>query len=175
LSRTRIALDFCLSRRLTGVLQEAYGHEGFDFIYLNDLGIDSNAPDPDWARAYKQFGGRVVLSRDTRIAYTPHLRIAFIDSGLLCFFPGEAYPKLKKHAQLAMLVHAWPRIAAKIAESLPTLDAAGACWRIPCVARKGDIRLADAPLAGCGKRVLEVPSDIAIALCDASTHAKVTE
>jgi FkbM family methyltransferase len=30
-------------------------------------------------------------------------------------------------------------------------------------------------LAGCGKRVLEVPSDIAIALCDASTHAKVTE
>jgi hypothetical protein len=31
------------------------------------------------------------------------------------------------------------------------------------------------PLAGCGKMVLEVPSDIAIALCDASTHAKVTE
>jgi hypothetical protein len=32
-----------------------------------------------------------------------------------------------------------------------------------------------ARLAGCGKRVLEVPNDIAIALCDASTHVIITE
>ncbi len=30
-------------------------------------------------------------------------------------------------------------------------------------------------LAGCGKRFLEAPSDIAIARCDASTHAIITE
>jgi hypothetical protein len=47
--------------------------------------------------------------------------------------------------------------------------------RVPQHLHFMDLQQVAFDLAGCGKRVLEVLSDIAIALCDASIHAKVTE
>jgi hypothetical protein len=143
-SQTRVALDFSLSPRLVGVLAAMYGHQGHDFRHLKDLGISGNTPDPKWADKYKQFGGRIVLSGDTRIAYTPHLALAFIDNGLICFFPAEPYNNLKVHAQVAAFVYWWPKIAEKITTTIGSLD--GGCWRIPCLARKDDLRLSDKEL-----------------------------
>jgi hypothetical protein len=145
-SQTHVALDHCLSPRLKTVLAAAYGHEGFRFLHLREIGVAGSTPDPDWATAYKRFGGKVVLSGDVRIATTPHLALAFLDNGLLCFFPDGAYAALKVHAQLAFLVHSWPRVAAKIVETLPTVGDVGTLWRIPCAARKGNVHLTESPL-----------------------------
>lgn len=88
MSRTKVALDFNISQRMVGVLDALYGHHGFEFMHLEKL-VPGNTSDPVWADKYKRFGGRIVISGDCRIAYKPHEAIAFIDNGLISFFPDE--------------------------------------------------------------------------------------
>ena len=76
---------------MAGVLAELYGHLGYEFLHLKDLGMNADTPDPEWAAKYKRFGGRIVLSGDYKIAYKPHIALAFIDNGLTSFFPYEAW------------------------------------------------------------------------------------
>lgn len=135
MTRIKIALDFCLSPRLVGVLKALYGHHNFEFIYLGDL-VKGKTPDDQWAVNFARFGGHVVISGDTRIAYQPHLAVAFIDSKFICFFPSEAWSNLRSPQQAAAIVHWWPMIA----DMLPTTNK-GTLWRMPCIARKGVIRL----------------------------------
>jgi hypothetical protein len=137
----KVAFDFNLSHKFVGVFKALYSSPEFEFLHLRDLGIDGNTPDPRWADIYKQKGGRVVISGDCNIAYKPHLALAFIDNGFVSFFPQGSWASLKAHEQAAILVHSWPKI-----EEAFRMASAGTCWRIPCVARKGDVRLADAPL-----------------------------
>jgi hypothetical protein len=137
----KVAFDFNLSHKIVEAFKALYGSPTFEFLHLRDLGIDAKTPDPKWADIYKQHGGRVVISGDCNIAYKPHLALAFIDNGFISFFPEGSWAGLKAHEQAAVLVHAWPKI-----ETIVIAAPAGTCWRIPCTARKGDIRLADAPL-----------------------------
>jgi hypothetical protein len=135
-SQVKVALDFCLSPRLVGVLRELYGHLGYNFLHLQALAIAGNTPDPRWAEKYKKFGGSVILSGDSKIAYKPHEALAFIDNGLISFFPVEAWASLKAPAQAAVFVYWWPKIAAMLDTVEP-----GTCWRLPFFARRGDLRL----------------------------------
>jgi hypothetical protein len=135
-TRIKIALDFCLSPRLVGVLKALYGHHNFEFLYLGDLVKDGKTPDDQWAVNFARFGGHVVISGDTNIAYKPNLAVAFIDSKFVCFFPAEAWSNLRIPQQVAAIIHWWPTIA----DMLPNV-ARGTLWRMPCIARKGVIHL----------------------------------
>jgi hypothetical protein len=95
-------------------------------------------------------GGLVVISGNSQIAYRPHQAIAFIDNGLISFFPDGEWCRLLAHMRSAVIVQAWPRIEEKIAEA-----AKGTCWRIPCRLVEGELRLSGEPL-----HKLEIPDDV---------------
>ena len=147
--RTKVALDFCLSHRLVGVLKSLYGHHNFEFIHLRDL-VKGNTPDDQWAQNYAKFGGHVVISGDTNIAYRPHLAVAFIDNQFTCFFPCGDWSRLQGAQKAAAIVHWWPMIA----EILPNCKT-GTLWRMKCTAVKGAIRLGPEPF-----EPLTLPDDV---------------
>jgi hypothetical protein len=82
------------------------------------------------------FGGRLVLSGDPGIAYRPHQAVAFIDSGLISFFPAGGWAKLSGEEKTVLVVYWWPTIATVAKQANE-----GSCWRIPCGGRRGDVRL----------------------------------
>ena len=135
MSRVKVALDFCLSHRMVRVLSELYGHHGYEFLHLREL-VPAATNDSDWADVYRKFGGRLVLSGDPRIAYRPHQAVAFIDNGLISFFPAGAWARLTGTEKASVLVYWWPAISLKAREA-----EGGTCWRIPCEGKSGDIRL----------------------------------
>lgn len=135
MSRVKVALDFCLSHRMAKVLGELYGHHGYEFVHLRDL-VPGATNDSDWADVFKQFGGRLVISGDPRIAYRPHQAIAFLDNRLIAFFPAAAWSRLNGEEKAASLVYWWPMIANTAMEV-----SEGTCWRIPCDGKRGNVRL----------------------------------
>jgi hypothetical protein len=137
----KVAFDFNFSHKLVGAIKLLYGSPAYEFLHLRELGIDEKTADPRWADIYKRANGRVVISGDCNIAFRPHQALAFIDNGFVSFFPEGPWAGLQIHEQAAVIVHAWP----KIEQTLKTA-ADGTCWRIPCVARRRDVRLADAPI-----------------------------
>jgi hypothetical protein len=145
-----VALDFNMSPRIGDALRALFSKDGFDFTHMQEL-VPGPSQDDFWADAFKRFGGHVVLSGDCKIAYKPHLAIAFIDNEFLSFFPGEAWSHFGGADKAALMVHAWPRIAAAI-----RTQQRGTCWRIPCARRgKGALRLLDDPL-----EPLKIPHEV---------------
>jgi hypothetical protein len=126
-----------------------YGHKGFEFIHMQTL-VEGSTRDEIWADVFTKFGGRVVVSGNCKIAYKPHQAIAFIDNGLISFFPEGAWGRLSGHMRDAVLVHAWPRIEEKINAGVN-----GTCWRIPFRRINDELRLSSEPL-----KLLEIPHDI---------------
>jgi hypothetical protein len=157
-TRTRVALDSCLSERLVEVLNGLYGHQGFEFLHVDKL-VPARTKDPTWADVYKRFRGRLVISGDCKIAYRPHEAVAFIDNGFTCFFPCKGWGDLQGHEQASVLVHQWPAMRALAAERPEP-----ACWRFHFGGRRGDLRLLDKPM-----EKLEIPDDV---LENARSHAK---
>lgn len=151
--RLRIALDFNCSPRLVGALDALYGDRGFSFFHLQKF-VVGRTEDEIWADAIKRFGGCIVLSGDSRIAHKLHLAVAFIDNGLLSFFPSEGWNQLKAHQKSASFIHAWPMIEAKILE-----NQYGSCWRFACqIVQKDDgkeVRLNNEPL-----QQLKIPDEV---------------
>jgi hypothetical protein len=143
----RVAIDFNCTPRMVGALDAFYGHRGFQF--LQSL-VPGRTDDDIWADAFKKFGGHAVLSGDCKIAYKPHLAIAFIDNGFISFFPDGEWSRLKGHMRNAVMVHAWPMIEEKIA-----LGILGTCWRIPCKFVNGELRITAEPL-----EKLEIPDEV---------------
>jgi PIN like domain len=148
-TRTKIALDFCLSPRLVGVLKALYGHHNFEFLHLKDL-VKGNTPDDQWAGNYARFGGHVVLSGDTNIAYRPNLAVAFIDNSFTCFFPCSTWSNLRGPQKAAAIVHWWPVIS----DMLPTIEK-GTLWRMQCSNVKGSLRLGNQTF-----EQLKIPDDV---------------
>jgi hypothetical protein len=108
-SLVRVGIDFNCSPRIVGALQELYGHRGFQFIHLEKL-VDGPTEDEIWADVFKRSGGRAVISGNCKIAYTPHQAAAFIDNGLISFFPHGRWGSLSGPMRNAVLIEAWPRI-----------------------------------------------------------------
>lgn len=138
--KVRVAIDACLSGRLVGVLNALYGDHGFEFTHVNDLAPAGTA-DIDWADAFSRFGGRIVISGDSHIAYRPNEAVAFIENGFQCFFPGGAFSRLRGHEQAAVIVHAWPSIRAQV-QAVP----GPGCFRFPCDGERGKVRLVEGPM-----------------------------
>jgi hypothetical protein len=134
-TRIRIGIDFNCSPRLVGALSALYEQHGYEFIHLEKL-VHGRSKDEIWADVFKRFGGRVVISGDSKIAYKPHQAIAFIDNGFVSFFPEEGWNNLRGNERNALLVYAWPTIQEKILESNY-----GTCWRIPCSVHGDELRL----------------------------------
>ena len=149
MSRTKVAIDFNISPRIVGALDSLYGHQGFEFLHLQQF-VAGNTPDVVWADSYKRFGGRLVISGDTNIAYRPHEAIAFIDNELISFFPSESWSGLKMAAKSALLIYYWPLIAKKI-ESIDF----GSCWKMPVFIQNGELRLKE-----CDFSSLEIPNHV---------------
>lgn len=149
MSRVKVAFDFCISRRVIGAMKALYGDQGYEFLHLGKI-IKGPADDEDWATVYKKFGGRIVISGDSRIAYRPHQAIAFIDNGFVSFFPEEDWCNLRGHEKAAFLLYRWPSIEKTFKAASP-----GTCWRVPCRAKRGELRLSDAELVR-----LEIPSHV---------------
>lgn len=149
MTRTRVALDNCLSERLVEALNTLYGHQGFEFVHVSKL-VPPKTKDEHWADVYKTFRGRIVISGDCKIAYRPHEAVAFIDNGFTCFFPSKGWGGLRGHEQAAVLVHHWPMMM-QWAQDNPE----PACWRFPLHCKPGDIRLTCAPM-----QKLEIPTEV---------------
>lgn len=140
MSKIKVALDFCLSRRLVGALDHLYGDSGYEFLHLSKI-VPNTSSDQVWADAYRRFGGRIVLSGDSRIAYRPHQALAFQANGLVSFFPDGSWGQLRGHEKSAFMIYWWPAIELK-AQSAPD----GTSWRLPCNSKKGDLRLVGSDL-----------------------------
>jgi hypothetical protein len=132
-----------------GALDALYGHKGYQFLHMQTL-VEASTKDEIWADVFTKFGGRVVVSGNCKIAYQPHQAVAFIDNGLISFFPEGQWSRLSGHMRDAVIVHAWPRMEEKIATGRY-----GTCWRIPFGFIKGELRLTSEPL-----KLLEIPHDI---------------
>jgi PIN like domain len=148
-TRIRVALDSCLSERFVAVLSSLYGHNGFEFLHIDKL-VPAKTKDTSWADVYKRFGGRIVVSGDTKIAYRPHEAVAFIDNGFISFFPDKGWGELRGHEQAAILVHQWPEMARHAA-----MQNDASCWRFPFSAKRGEIRLLERPMTK-----LEIPDAV---------------
>jgi hypothetical protein len=148
-NRVRVGIDFNCSPRLAGALDALYGHKGFQFLHVQTL-VEGRTKDETWADVFTKFGGRVVVSGNCKIAYKPHQAVAFIDNGLISFFPEGAWSRLFGHMRNAFLIHAWPRMEEKISAGMY-----GTCWGIPFRFIDGELRLSSEPL-----KLLEIPNDI---------------
>jgi hypothetical protein len=149
-SRIKAGLDFNCSSRMVGALDALFGHRGFEFLHLEKL-VKATTRDEIWADTFKRFGGKVVISGDPKIAYKPHQALAFIDNGLISFFPAEPFSHFGPHERCAVIIHAWPVIEEKI-----VANAVGTCWRIPCPATKSELKL-QRPTA---LEPLRIPDDV---------------
>jgi hypothetical protein len=145
----KVALDFCVPKRVTNALNELYGERGYKFQHLDTI-VDKRAKDVMWADVYKRWGGRVIISGDPRIAYRPLEAVAFIDNGFMCFFPGGHWCQLKEHEKMAALVYWWPCIEERI-----QAIGDGTCWRVPFRKVDGVIQLGREKL-----EPLTIPPDV---------------
>lgn len=82
--------------------------------------------DSNWIRKFADDGGHAFLSGDFRILqHWPDL-IAYIESGLVSFFPPPGFDRLKGYGQASLIIRWWPAVIEKV-----KISQRGDCWRIP--------------------------------------------
>lgn len=152
MKRIRVALDSNLSGRLVGALDALYGHHGFEFTHISTFSSPRDR-DEMWADTYKRFGGKIVISGDSKIAVRPHEAVAFIDNGFISFFPPKAFGEMRGHERAAVILHQFPAML-QIIERENTV-VRGSCWRFACQGKKGLVRLDNSPIIR-----VEMPEDV---------------
>jgi hypothetical protein len=82
--------------------------------------------DPSWISKFATDGGDAILSGDSNILqHWPDL-IAYMESGLVSFFPPSGFGRLNGYGQASLILRWWPCIVEKI-----KIAARGDAWRIP--------------------------------------------
>lgn len=152
--RLKVALDCDIPGRLAGVLGSMYGHNGFEFYLVSKL-VPPGSPDEFWADAFKRFGGHLMISGDTRIAYTPHKARSFIDNKFISFFMQPPWHHMPANLKAAHIIHSWPIIESKIRNGMR-----GTCWRVPCQVKKVGGKHIDLRLMPTELLALEIPSHV---------------
>lgn len=107
----RFFFDNCLSPHLAKAL-ECMSYEtrfGFEITHLRTK-FAPNAKDQDWIAALAEEGDWVIVSADTRILTTPHLRAVWKGSGLTAFFFAPWWLGLDRWQQASKLMELWPEM-----------------------------------------------------------------
>ena len=107
------------------VLAITAARSGFEVGHVRDH-HGPGTDDTVWIRAFAEADGNVIISGDPNILqHWPNL-VAYIESGLISFFPPKAFDRFQGYAKAAFLLRWWPCIIekAKISER-------GDCWRMP--------------------------------------------
>jgi PIN like domain len=123
----RVRLDENLSYRVANALKAFLANRsGLEVTWVRDF----NPPgtnDPIWIRKFAHDGGYVIVSGDDNILQKWPNLIAYVESGLISFFPPVGFQhKLTGFAQAALLIRWWPSIIEKA-----KISDRGTCWRIP--------------------------------------------
>jgi len=119
-------LDENLSYRVADSLKAMVsGRSGL----IVDCVRDYHAPgasDPSWIRQFAADDGMLMLSGDADILqHWPNL-IAYIESGLIAFFPPAGFGNLKGFGQASLILRWWPVMIEKAKQC-----ERGTCWRFP--------------------------------------------
>lgn len=144
-----VAVDACSSPVLFRALSEMYSHKKFAFTHVNDIG---GGEDHDWAKVFREKGGQVVFSGDITIARKPCQQKAFLDQGLICFFPKHPFQNLKMHQQSAYMIHNWKLIADQLRSGAISEPS---CWQVPTTYRARNLTLSEIIF-----KKMEIPKEV---------------
>jgi hypothetical protein len=124
----KIRIDENLSPRVAAALKGFMGgRSGFSVDYVGDH-HPPRTSDPSWIRQFASEGGNAIISGDAKIlANWPDL-IAYMESGLIGFFPPPKFNDLKGAGQAALIMRWWPCIIEKAKVSKPS-----DCWRLKLI------------------------------------------
>ena len=122
----KIRLDENLSYRVANALKAFLAaRSGLEVTWVRDFHPPST-DDPTWITAFADEDGYAILSGDARILqHWPNL-IAYIESGLISFFPPSSFDEIKGFGQASLLLRWWPVMIEKA-----KISQKGNCWRIP--------------------------------------------
>jgi hypothetical protein len=122
----RVRLDENLSYRVADAVRAILsGRTGLVVDWVRDE-HPPGTTDPSWISKFAADGGNAIVSSDTNILqHWPDL-IAYMESGLVSFFPPTGFDRLKGYGQASLIMRWWPCIVEKIKTS-----AQGDAWRIP--------------------------------------------
>ncbi|KRR11299.1 hypothetical protein CQ12_05600 [Bradyrhizobium jicamae] len=154
----KIRLDENLSYRVAKALRAFLAdRSGLEVTWVRDF-HPPGTDDPSWLKAFAAEGGNAILSGDARILqHWPNL-IAYMESGLISFFPPSSFDDLKGFGQASLLLRWWPVIVEKT-----KLSQAGDCWRIPMTWTPDITRLERLRDPRLGTKELKESHDIATA------------
>jgi len=105
----RFFLDNCLSPRHAKALNSLSPPE-YPVSHLSDVFAKRNTRDEEWLPALSIQGGWVVVSGDTRIFKSPHLKQIWLESKLTAFFLAKGWMNQQFWDQAWWLVRWWPQV-----------------------------------------------------------------
>lgn len=122
----KVRLDENLSYRVANALKAFLADRtGLSVDWVRDH-HPPGTKDPSWIRQFADDGGHAIISGDYQILqHWPDL-IAYIESGLVSFFPPPNFDKLRGFGQASLMIRWWP-VMVEHAKSAPR----GTCWRLP--------------------------------------------
>ncbi|WP_426024596.1 hypothetical protein [Brevundimonas sp. PWP3-1b1] len=122
----RVRIDENVSRRVASALKGfMVSQDGFVVDHVRDHHPPGTS-DPSWIRQFAAEGGHAIVSGDARILqHWPDL-VAYMESGLVSFFPPAKFDDLKGPGQAALIMRWWPAIVERAKAS-----SASQCWRLP--------------------------------------------
>jgi hypothetical protein len=122
----KVRLDENLSYRVAGAIRAILSARTGMTV---DWVLDHHPPattDPAWIFQFAKDGGSAIISGDTNILqHWPDL-VAYMESGLVSFFPPHRFDELKGYGKASLILRWWPCIVEKIKVSAP-----GDSWRLP--------------------------------------------
>jgi PIN domain-containing protein len=121
----RFFFDNCIAPAIAdaiGVLSEKVGDQT---THLRRR-FDADAKDEVWLPELAHEGDWIVISGDTRIIRTPHLKKVWIAGGLTTFFMVDEFASKKFWVQAEIVVRWWPDI-----RDFAKRVAAGAGFKVP--------------------------------------------
>ena len=122
----KVRLDENLSYRVSGAIRAILsGRTGLVVDWVRDE-HPPGVTDPSWISKFAADGGAAIVSGDADILqHWPDL-IAYMESGLISFFPPPGFDRLRGYGQASLFLRWWPCIVEKI-----KMSRAGDAWRLP--------------------------------------------
>jgi hypothetical protein len=122
----KVRLDENLSYRVAGAIRAILsGRTGLTVDWVRDHHPPATT-DPAWIFQFAKDGGNAILSGDSNILQNWPDLVAYMESGVISFFPPSRFEELKGYGQASLILRWWPCIIEKIKVSAP-----GDAWRLP--------------------------------------------